>query len=482
MKHAYFSTILWLGTAAASAQGLTNSGTTITLDAGTTLQVQGALLNTATGTLTAPITSVVQITGNVINQGTLTLPGQLVLNGSTDQTLQGGSGTFGTIEVNNTGALGANRVLVPTDLTITTQLLLMRGLVRTTPTATVRLLDMARVIGEGAGRYVQGNLSVQRATVDAGTGVMDFSHGLVLDPQGQNLGAVTITRTAGLQLAGQSYGTNFNGNQGIDRVWQVVAAQPPSTPITLTLSWVADDDHAVNAAASLQAWRAETAAGPWVPFGVAASATARRLTVSGTQLGTLTLSSTSQPLPVELVRFAVERQGPDGLVRWATASEHDNAYFEVESSVDGQAFHALGRVAGQGTSTTAHTYQWVDQNLARYAAEQIYYRLHQVDLDGTGAYSPVQALRVPLVGGLQVQAWPNPYQQQLTLTVHTQEAGTALVQLTDAVGRQLRQRQISLPVGTTTFPAEDAIGLLPGVYLLHVQQGTQQRTLKLVRE
>ncbi|GGF28315.1 T9SS type A sorting domain-containing protein [Hymenobacter cavernae] len=482
MKHAYFGVIIWFGTLTASAQGLTNSGATITLGSGASVQVEGAFLNTSSGTLMAPDGSLLQLTGNLTNQGTLTLPGKLVFNGQADQTLRGG-GSFGTIEVNNTGAPGANRLLVPDDISISTQLLLTQGLLRTDPAAIVSLLGSAEVVGEAAGKYVQGNLRIRRAAVNAGTGAVSFSHGVVLNPNGQDLGAVTITRTAGLQLAGVSYGTNLGSTrQGLDRVWQVVAEQPPAAPVTLTLSWVADDDHGVSSTAPVQLWRAETAAAPWNSVGAPASASGRSFTASVAQLGTFTLSSASQPLPVELLHFSVQRQGTDALVRWATASEQDNAYFELESSIDGQAFQSLGRVAGQGSSSQAHAYQWVDQNLARYAAEHIYYRLHQVDHDGTETYSPVQVLQMSLAEGLQVQAWPNPYQQQFSLTVQTQLAGPAQVQITDAVGRLLSERQVQLPVGTSTLPLEEAARLTPGVYLLRVQQAEQQRMLKLVRE
>ena len=113
------------------------------------------------------------------------------------------------------------------------------------------------------------------------------------------------------------------------------------------------------------------------------------------------------PLPVTLVRFAANRQGADGLLTWTTASELRNAYFEVESSLDGSTFRSLSRVAGHGTSSQAHYYQYADVSLTRYAAPVVYYRLRQADTDGTSTYSPVQALSVP-AGALLVEAFPTP--------------------------------------------------------------------------
>lgn len=65
-------------------------------------------------------------------------------------------------------------------------------------------------------------------------------------------------------------------------------------------------------------------------------------------------------------------------------------------------------MAGAGSSNLEHRYQFTDSNLARYAVDQVYYRLRQVDTDGTGAYSPVRTVQVSAPAGLLVEAYPNP--------------------------------------------------------------------------
>ncbi|RZJ94961.1 MAG: T9SS type A sorting domain-containing protein, partial [Hymenobacter sp.] len=350
---------------------------------------------------------------------------------------------------------------------------------------TLSLPDGGTVQGEAAGRYVQGRLAVARASV--GPGPTDFTNGLTIDPNGQSLGTVTVTRTAGLQTAGLSYGQNLSGtNRGIDRVWQVVAAQPPSAtqPATVTASWVADDDNGLNLSTPVQLWRAAQATGPWEVQGPAGSAGTRSFSASVAQLGTFTVSNTSAPLPVTLVSFTAERLGNDGLLNWATASELRNDHFEVESSVDGTTFQLLGQVAGAGTSSQGHRYQYTDSNLARYAAGLVYYRLRPVDTDGTSTYSPVCTVAVPLETGLQAQAYPNPSAlgTAVTLSMRTGQAGAAVLSFTDVLGREVGQQQATLPIGVTTLLLPATSQLATGVYLLRVQQGSQQQTLKLVRE
>jgi hypothetical protein len=198
----------------------------------------------------------------------------------------------------------------------------------------------------------------------------------------------------------------------------------------------------------------------------------------------LVFQPAAAPLPVVLVAFAARRQGADGQLTWATASERQNAYFQVESSPDGTAFTALGRVAGAGTTTAAHAYQFSDLNLARYAAPQVYYRLRQVDADGSSTYSPVRPLAVPRATSLAVQVVPGLGQPitEITLAVDTDQPGPATCLLTDGRGRVVSQQEVALRAGTTTLPSFSIASLAPGLYVLRVQQGQQHQTLTMMRQ
>lgn len=472
MKH-YLTLALLLAAFPVLAQTLINDGGTLTVTSGATLFVAGTVQNNATGTLTSAGT--VQLTGDLTNAGILTSSGTLRFSGSIDQTLTPGPATVANLTLANTGAAGNNRLLLAQDLTVGSQLTLTQGLIRTQvaggPLRTLSLPAGGTVQGEGPGQYVQGRLQVTRATGSGSPSSVDFTNGFVLTLNGQDLGTVTVTRTAGLQTAGVSYGTNVGGTtKGIDRVWQVVASPPPSTsqPISATVSWVSDDDNGFNAATPAQLWRADQASGPWVAQGPAGAASARSFTANVTQLpGTLTVSNTSAPLPVTLVAFTAQAQGADALLRWTTASELHNDHFEVEASADGQAFRRIGTVAGAGTSSQAHDYQLVDPAIAHYAASPVYYRLRQVDTDGTARYSPVRAVTVPLPAGLAL--FPNPATQAATLTGAVPGAAVTVF---DAVGRLiLRVPADSTGTATLVLPT----GLAAGVYVVR----TGQQALRL---
>ncbi len=442
---------------------LTNDGGTLTVQAGTTLYVPGAVQNHAGSTLSNAGT--VELTGDLTNAGTLVSSGTLLFGGTTGQTFVPGTATVSTLVFNNTGAVGQRTLSLPADLIVGTALMLQSGLLRTAPTATLTLPNGATLSGEGPGQYVQGNLRIIRA---AGSGVLDFGHGLSLDHSG--LGQVTATRTAGLLADNLSRATNLSrpSQKGIDRIWTVETTVAPTAPVAVTLHWLADDDNGLTNFSQTQAWRAPVGSAAWVavgsPHATTVSGDTRSFSFATAALGRLTLSSSDSPLPVELVRFTAEPLGADALLRWATASEINNDRFEVEASADGRSFRRIGQVAGHGNSTQAHEYRLVDPNIIRYGASLVYYRLRQIDADGAFSYSPIRPVAVsgPAAG---LALFPNPTTNAATLT--GARPGT-LVTVYDAVGRQVLAATADA-TGTTVLvlPA----GYATGVYV--VRTGTK---------
>jgi alpha-tubulin suppressor-like RCC1 family protein len=170
------------------------------------------------------------------------------------------------------------------------------------------------------------------------------------------------------------------------------------------------------------------------------------------------------PLPVVLTRFEAQRTGAaTSALTWATASETGNLGFRVEKSADGLAFAALGFVAGTGSSSATHTYAFTDAQ----ATGLSYYRLAQLDQDGTVTYSPMQVVAGAVTSLTLV---PNPSRgpvQVVGLPVG------ATLEVYDALGRVVRP--------TTT--ALDVAGLPAGVYVVRATAPHQApQTARLVVE
>ncbi len=141
------------------------------------------------------------------------------------------------------------------------------------------------------------------------------------------------------------------------------------------------------------------------------------------------LTGSTAPLPVELTAFTAEAKNAAVQLAWRTASEKSSAWFEIERSHDGQVFTKIGQQAAQGTKVSTTDYTFLD---AQPGAAVVYYRLRQVDVDGTFSYSPVRSVAVG--GKAMLALFPNPTTGVATLT--GAQPGT-LVQVYDALGREV---------------------------------------------
>ena len=184
------------------------------------------------------------------------------------------------------------------------------------------------------------------------------------------------------------------------------------------------------------------------------------------------------PLPVSLVRFTALALRTDARLSWRTATERNNDRFEVERSRDGVAFAAVGTVRGQGTRTTPTDYEYVDAGAARFAAPglPLYYRLRQVDQDGTGTYSPVRTVIFSAKGIVAV--YPNPAGSAAVLDLSSLAPGGYQVQVYDLAGRRVAQYELS---GAAPHPL-DLQALASGTYVVRVRGGAVNQSLLLTRE
>ncbi|MBO0933952.1 glycosyl hydrolase family 28-related protein [Fibrella aquatilis] len=182
--------------------------------------------------------------------------------------------------------------------------------------------------------------------------------------------------------------------------------------------------------------------------------------------------SQSANLPVTLISFTARATDTYlATLSWRTTSERNNAYFDVERSPDAQTFVQLGRVNGMGTTTATQTYQFTDEAPPTGVS---YYRLKQVDTDGSLTYSPVRAVTINRPdAGLRLLA--NPVGEQLQVVGLVPQT---IMELTDMTGH-LYHRQLTTTADTTvdvrTWPA--------GVYLLRAVDagGTQTKRVLVSR-
>lgn len=127
-------------------------------------------------------------------------------------------------------------------------------------------------------------------------------------------------------------------------------------------------------------------------------------TVTNSAVPGLTLTTENEvvtTLPVTLVSFSASNEGDQNNLAWKTSFESNSQGFDVERSWDGKKFDKIGFVAGSGDSNRGSDYSFLDKS----PLFNSYYRLKQLDFDGTFAYSKVISVKSP---NAEIVAYPNP--------------------------------------------------------------------------
>ncbi|KAA9338300.1 T9SS type A sorting domain-containing protein [Hymenobacter busanensis] len=172
----------------------------------------------------------------------------------------------------------------------------------------------------------------------------------------------------------------------------------------------------------------------------------------------------NQPLPVELTSFEAKAKSADALLTWETASEKNNDHFDVERSIDGKTFEKVGSVEGHGSTSAKQQYAYTDANAARTAAT-VYYRLVQVDFDGTATASEIRTVRFGASNAtVELALYPSPAADYLNVTLQA-SAQQATVQVYSTTGALLMTQALDSTLRTTL----DLRRLPAGVYNVKVQ-------------
>jgi len=193
--------------------------------------------------------------------------------------------------------------------------------------------------------------------------------------------------------------------------------------------------------------------------------------VTNSDATALTLSSdiiSVITLPVNLVSFKARLEGNWAKLSWATASVYNFYGFEAERSTDGKSWTLVGTIKSQ----QAGNYSYFDDTEGLQGT--IYYRLKQVDNDGSFTYSEVVSVKSEIAPALvaAVAVYPNP---SLGGTVKVQFPETAtlatLLKITDVTGKLLQS--LTVPANTSQFQLNRS-ELQSGVYHIFWVNGNKK--------
>jgi hypothetical protein len=291
--------------------------------------------------------------------------------------------------------------------------------------------------------------------------------------------------------------TSFNSGSpfAVDRFWIIdtkAAGHAYTTNPDATLSFTNVDaeitaGNAITAAATdLDAqrfnftnlhWGDYFPGGNWAVGALAGTHVVSGVNMSGAQFyRSWTLASSASPLPVELTTFSGNCVNSRIELKWSTATETNNSYFEIEKSMDGTVWSVIGTVNGAGTSLETVNYSFVD---AENTGSVAYYRLRQVDNNGEGTYSTAITAGCDVVNGTElVNVWDNGI--NVELMVSSTVDGVYDITLLDAHSKTmstLRNQQITKGITYLSIPKG---GIATGVYMVRMHNQAEQFSRKVV--
>ena len=278
----------------------------------------------------------------------------------------------------------------------------------------------------------------------------------------------------------------FDGSLFVaDRFWHIDALSYGTKPaITLTMSYdpAGNEIGGTNTIteSNLLAQRFNTGLGHWETYKLFGTNDAGNDRVTGITVPVADffedwiLVDRINPLPVELTNFDVDCNTGEAIIEWTTQTEINNDYFEVQKSYDAINFFELTTVQGAGNSTAVNTYSVIDNNPSSGVN---YYRLKQVDFDGTVEYHQIASTSCNsngfVVDGLLLG------NNQLNFNITAEQDEDVTVYFYDYRGRIISNKVYHIEQGNNAIRLNN-LELSTGIYMLSIIGSENSYATKLM--
>ncbi len=403
----------------------------------------------------------------VPRSGTVTFQGAegLWISGSTIT-------TFYNVNIDNSFG-----VALATDINISNQLLLLNGVLYSTPGAHVIAMagatsNLGSTISFVDGPFEQIVASSSAQTLNLPIGKNGSFRPIILAVQHTSAASVSYTSevwNSSARAMSFALPTSLTHVSDIRYFNLSRSAVANLSNARITLTYGADD--IVTDPNNLRVAR-DNGSSSWLDLGGVGTSAGTGSITSNNFVGFntyFTLANASggiNPLPVEYISFNATTNNNKVDVTWSTASEDNSDYFMVEKSINGSTFSPIGKVNAAGFSNAMLSYLFVD---AKPAQGNNYYRLKQVDRNGTFEYS---AVRVVNFKKSAMNVYPNPVTARI-ISISIDNIGDENLEarLMDLNGKIVSS--MSMPFSNSSDAQFTiAASICPGVYLFELTNST----------
>jgi hypothetical protein len=186
-------------------------------------------------------------------------------------------------------------------------------------------------------------------------------------------------------------------------------------------------------------------------------------------------------IPVEMTLFSASIVTSGVELNWSTATELNNAGFEIQKQIYNGDFITIGFVNGQGTSTQINEYSFIDDKVN---PGKNVYRLKQIDFNGNYEHSNVVEIFFYLLNNYKLeQNYPNPFNPTTTISFNQQKAGYVKLTLFNLLGQELKSLINEYKEAGNYKIHFDADKLNSGMYIYKIEVNgfIQSRKMLLVK-
>lgn len=399
----------------------------------------------------------------VPRNGTVTFQGAegLWIGGSTTT-------TFYNLNLNNSFGLALAQ-----NINISNQLSLMVGVLYSTPGSQITALagassNLGSSISYVDGPFEQVVASISAQTLNLPVGKNGSFRPIILAVQHTNATPVSyVSEVWNVSPRAMSYSLpptlGWVSDVRYFNLTRSAVANLSNARITLTY----DADDFVTDPTNLRVAR-DNGSSAWLDLGGTGTAagsgsiTSNNFTGFNTYFTLANATGGINPLPVEYTSFTAAANSNNVDVKWSTASEINSDYFIVEKSSNGMQFNPVGKLNAAGFSNTLQSYLWVDENPS---LGNNYYRLKQVDRDGTFEYSIIKVVNFKKS---LMNVYPNPVTDGvISVSIDDIQDENMQARLMDISGKIVLESSLSL---SSTSPNQFTIdkSLTPGLYLFEL--------------
>ncbi len=185
-------------------------------------------------------------------------------------------------------------------------------------------------------------------------------------------------------------------------------------------------------------------------------------------------TTVTRVLPIELLSFSAKKMAQYNQLIWTTASERNNARFEIERSSDNIQYEKIANVNAVNHNNN-QTYYFNDFDIAK---EKVFYRLKQVDNDGKYSYSNIVTIVRNNAKEVSLFVYPNPANKNVIISLSSAENSKYQLMITSMLGQPLYKEEIKFTNGVFNFKIPST--LKAGNYIIRLKNQTNTLFQKII--